>query len=292
MGKGGVGKTTVACALALAHARVGSRVGLVSLTDGQELDGALRAAGPLPASLEVLHLDARRIVDELVGKLLPIPALAGLLTSHPAYDAMYRIAPGIKELGLLHKLLVLSEHGTYDRLVVDGLATGHGTHFLEAPRKSARMLVGVLADRARALDAALRDPARTAIVPVTTLEEMPIRETLELVQRLRDTGFPVQALVANRAPERILPTHQALAVVEVLAQRGPATVLGSEVGAPWRSVQRFARAAAHVERSAREAEPLLVELRGLGLPVAVLPLVPEDEARLRALEPRLGEAGL
>lgn len=293
MGKGGVGKTTLAAALALAHARAGSRVGLVALADGEELEAALRAGwGAPPPTLEVVVLDARRAVDDVVGKLLPVAALAQLVTTHPAYDAVYRIAPGVKELGLLHKLLVLADQGPYDRLVVDGLATGHGTHFLEAPRKSARMLVGMLAERAAAIDAALTDPARTSVVLATTMEEMPVRETEDLVARLRAGRFPLQAVVANRVPERVFVRREALAAVEALAERGAASLVASEVGAPWRTVQRFVRAAAHVERRAREAEPLLHELKALGLPVARVPVVPDDDRRLGRVAAILAEAGL
>jgi anion-transporting ArsA/GET3 family ATPase len=293
MGKGGVGRTTIAAALALAHARVGSRVALVSLASPTELESVLRTGwGPLPVNLEVVSLDPRRILDDVLGKLMHVPALAGLITSHPAYDAVYRIAPGVKELALLHRLLELRDAGGQDRIVVDAYATGHGTHFLQAPQRSARMLVGVLAQRAQRIDAALRDPARCHVVVATTPEEMPVREALELAAHLRAGGFPLQGIVANRVPPRLFPSPQALPALEVLATRQGAAALASEVGSSWKTVQRLAKAAAHLERSSREAGSMLDALRAQGAPVVTLPLIPEEEGRLRPLAARLEEAGL
>lgn len=293
MGKGGVGRTTLAAALALAHARAGSRVGLVSLAGAGEVEAALRTGwGVPPASLEVVDVDPRAAVDAVVRKMLHVPALAQMLTAHPAYDAVYRIAPGVKELGVLHRLLELGDAGAYDRLVVDGLATGHGTHFLEAPRRSARMLVGQLAQRAAAVDAVLTDAARTAVVLATTAEEMPVRETTELAAMLRQGRFPVQAVVANRVPQRLFPSPEAVQVLTRLGERAHASALGSDVGTSWKSVQRLANGAVFLERRARDAEPLLAALGALGLPLVRVPFVPGEEARLRAIAAVLEEARL
>lgn len=293
MGKGGVGRTTIAAALALVHARAGSRVGLVSLADGAEMEARLRTGfGVPPPSLQVLDLDPRATVDHIVGRLLHVAPLAQMLTAHPAYDAVYRIAPGVKELGILHRLLELADTGAYDRLVVDGFASGHGTHFLEAPRKSARMLVGQLAQRAARIDAVLTDPGRTAVVLATTPEEMPVRETVDLVAMLRHGRFPVQAIVANRVPQRLLVSEDGLDHLERLAERPGAAALGSEVGASWKTVQRLARAAVFLERTARDAGPLLAELAALGPPLARVPFVAQEDGRLRAVVDALEVAKL
>jgi anion-transporting ArsA/GET3 family ATPase len=289
MGKGGVGKTTLSAALALAHAAQGRKVALVSLGAQGELQRTVRAGwGEPPPELAMLELEPRAVVDQVVAQLLPIPGLATLVTNHPAYDAVYRIAPGVKELGVLHRLLSLGDRG-YERIVVDGLATGHGTHFLEVPRKSAHLLVGQLAERARAIDAALRDPARTSVLVATTLEEMPMRETVQLAANLQAGGFPLDGILANRVLERLFPSAGALEALDELGKRGQAAQVGSEVGASWGAVQRMVHAARYLEGHARDMAQHLASLELLGPKVLRLPLLPRDAGRLRALAPRLTE---
>ena len=293
MGKGGVGRTSLSAALALAHAQRGERVGLASLASATELEHAVRAGwGAPPATLQFFHLEARALVDNVLRRLMPIPALTQLVTSHPAYDAVYSVAPGVKELAVLHRLLELADLDAFDRLIVDGYATGHGTHFLEAPRRSARMLVGQLADRARRIDAALMDGARTSVLLVTTLEEMPVRETQELAGQLQAGGFRLDGILANRSVEHIFSSPGATQALARLEERAVASRVGSELGAPWRSVQRFARAGRYFEARAQEQEAHLTALRGLGAPLVRVPLLPLEEGRLRFMAARLAEAGL
>jgi anion-transporting ArsA/GET3 family ATPase len=290
MGKGGVGKTTLSAALALSEASRGKRVGLASLTGADELREAIEVGwGAMPDGLDLLPLEPRAIVDEVVAKLLPLPGMLPLLTSHPAYDAVYRIAPGVKELGVLHKLVVRAEQAGYARLVVDGLATGHGTHFLETPRKSAHLLTGKLAERARELDAILTDPARVEVLLAATLEEMPVRETVELAAKLRAGAFPVRGVLANRALQRLVRSDAQLKALDHLAQRDVASEVASEIGSSWLAVQRHARAAAHMDRRAREMQPHAEALRGLGLPMALVPLEPGEQGRLRRIADHLAE---
>lgn len=292
LGKGGTGRTSLSAALALAHAARGERVALASLGSHEELARAVRVGwGPPPGRLGLVPLDPQALVDAHVARLLPIPGAARLVTSHPAYQAFVGIAPGVRELALLDRLLRLGEEGP-DLVVVDGLATGHGANVLEAPRKAARVLAGPVAEGVRRIARALTDPRRTAVLLATTLEDLPVREALELAARLRAGGFPLAAVLANRVPERLFPSREAVEVLAGLADRRRAAELGSELGASWSTVQRHLRAALHLELEARAAEPLLAELRALGLPLVALPALPREEGRLRALAARLGEAGL
>jgi anion-transporting ArsA/GET3 family ATPase len=293
MGKGGVGKTTLAASLALERALSGERVALASVLSHAELARILEEGwGERPHGLTLLELDPRRLVDDIVQKMLPLPALLPLLTGHPAYDAIYRIAPGVKELAVLHRLVVVSEEGFYDRVVVDGLATGHGTHFLETPRKSAHLLTGKLAERAREVDAILTDRGRAGVLLAATLEEMPVRETVELAGQLAAGGFQTEAVVANRVQPRLFSGPGALEVLESITERPRAMEIGSGIGASWTSVQRMVKAAAHMELRAREMEPHLMALRSLGLPMVSVPLLPSLEGRLRKVAATLREVGL
>jgi len=285
MGKGGVGKTTVAAALAWAHAARGHRVGLASLTGAAEVAELLRDAGGTPERLALLDVDPRRILDDAVQRLVPMPALTQLLTHHPAYDAVYRIVPGVREMALLHRLVEHTEE-SFDVIVVDGLATGHGTHFLDAPRKTAHLLAGKLAERARVIEATLTDPARAEVLLTSTLEEMPVHETLALAAALRERGFALRAVVANRVSEPRVRSAEGMALLQRLGERDLARAVASEVGASWTTVRRGARAALHVERRARGKAPRMAELRSLGVPLVALSLLPE-KGRVQAAAEQL-----
>ena len=108
----------------------------------------------------------------------------------------------------------------YDLVVVDAEASGHIVGQITAPRAINDLVqVGMVRDQTEWMLEILEDPATTGVVVVTTPEEMPVTETIELVARLRaETTVAVAAVVANR----VLPEpfgHGEEAVFE--RDRGP-----------------------------------------------------------------------
>ena len=84
--------------------------------------------------------------------------------------------------------------------MVDAAASGHIVAQLAAPWTiSGLVQVGLVRDQTRSMTEILADPAQTGVVVVTTPEELPVLETLELLDRLA-TAVPVQtaAVVVNR----------------------------------------------------------------------------------------------
>jgi anion-transporting ArsA/GET3 family ATPase len=88
----------------------------------------------------------------------------------------------------------------YDLIVVDAEASGHIVSQIGAPRVIADLVqVGLVRDQTQWMLDILDDPARTGVAVVTTPEEMPVTETIELLGRLRaETGAHAAAVVANR----------------------------------------------------------------------------------------------
>jgi anion-transporting ArsA/GET3 family ATPase len=188
------------------------------------------------------------------------------MLKHPSYESLVDIVPGVREMALFHFLAKKRDEGRYDRIVLDAPATGHGMHFLEAPDKTSRILAGALRDRAEQLRDLLKDPSVTDVVIVTLAEEMPVRETMELAATLRAQGFPLDNVVVNRWLPR------------VFADEGTR-----------RTLDAFARAYPHDARlpalrlvvaQRDEGEAHLAELRGLGVKLAIVPLIPETSRRL------------
>ena len=93
----------------------------------------------------------------------------------------------------------------YDLTIVDAPATGHGLALLRAPRTYAEIArVGPIRNHANRIHEFVTDPARTAVVAVALAEEMPVNETIDLQERLRDQlGVELAAVLVNGVlPER------------------------------------------------------------------------------------------
>lgn len=166
-GKGGVGKTTVASATALALADGGARVLLVSTDPAHNL-GHLwaRAVGPRPVQLapglRAMELDpdetVRRHLEEVTAnlrRLMPVH-LGGEVDRHMA---LARDAPGMAEAAMLERMAELAEAREPDEyLIFDTAPTGHTVQLLTLPELMAAWTDGLLRqrDRAEGLGARLR----------------------------------------------------------------------------------------------------------------------------------------
>jgi anion-transporting ArsA/GET3 family ATPase len=217
VGKGGVGKTTMACALGLLAAQLGKRTLLV------EVDGAGRAAyllGVQPGevgkarqareSLSVMSLDGSAALAEYLGMVVPVKRVLQSVLSSRIYQYFVAAAPGLKELMTIGKIWYEAEHldettgqRSWDVVVVDAPATGHSLQYLGMPHAAHEVFrSGLVGKESQRLIDLLTDPERTAVNLVTTAEEMPVNETLEMYQRIREElHMPLGWVFVNR-------THQ------------------------------------------------------------------------------------
>jgi anion-transporting ArsA/GET3 family ATPase len=200
-GKGGVGKSTVAAALGLAVARRGHRTVVAEVHRRTDVEHAVTSAG-----VDHVSIDPEAAMEEYLVDQLPVKPLADVLTSSRAFTYLAAATPGLRELLTAGKVweLAQDERRTpgaepYDHVVVDAPATGHGLAILSTPRTFAGTAsVGPVARQAGIIDGMLSDPARTAVVAVTTPEELPINETLILRDDLREQmGLELALCVVN-----------------------------------------------------------------------------------------------
>lgn len=285
LGKGGVGRTTLSSAFAVDRAAAGERVLLASVvaTDDPVARIAHEAAGIDTGSrLDLVKIDTRKLVDDLVRKVTRLGAMADFITNHPSYDSLMGIVPGIQQLALFHYLENKRRSGAYDRIIIDAPATGHGIHFLEAPEKATRILAGALRDRAAELRDMLRDPEATDVVIVTIPEEMPIRETVELAAKLRAQGFPLDNVAVNKWLPKVFSHEGSRRVLHALNTSGEArTNVERAVASRSRvDVETWLRALNHVATQRAENEQHLEEIRGLDVKISIIPLIPDSHRRL------------
>jgi anion-transporting ArsA/GET3 family ATPase len=212
-GKGGVGKTTVALAVALAAARGGRRVVLCELAAQARATG-LYGKAPAPLGEEraledglwATTIDPVLALEEWAARQIGSRRLVGLLAHSNAFTAFVNATPGARELVAITKAWELGRderwvkgRGGYDLVVVDGPATGHGVGMLRTPRTFAEIArVGPIAAQARKVAGLLEDPARSAVVAVALPSELSVSETLELEERVAGTlSRPLDAVVVN-----------------------------------------------------------------------------------------------
>jgi anion-transporting ArsA/GET3 family ATPase len=216
-GKGGVGKSLVGAALAVAARERGKRVLLVEVAaplEAARLLGGPRSDGRetevLPGLFSV-NLDPAAVMDEYVRHVVRIDMLARRILESPIYHRFFAAAPGLKELMVLGKIMVLEEararfssRPLFDLIVVDAPATGHGLAFLRVPlAASAAAPVGPIGHNARRVLALLRDRRRTALVVVAIPEEMAVVEAVQF-HRLATEELRMEplAVVLNACHER------------------------------------------------------------------------------------------
>jgi anion-transporting ArsA/GET3 family ATPase len=231
-GKGGVGRSVVGTALALAARERGKRVLLVEIDSPLEASRYL-GGGPVgPRVTEVqpglfmVNLDPRGVMDEYIRHVVKIDPIARRILESPVYDRFFTSAPGLKELMTLGKLMVLeaakerwSRRPAYDVIVLDSPATGHGLSLLKVPvAASAAVPIGPVGHQARRILALLRDAKKTALVIVAVPEEMAVVEAAQL-HRLaaEEVGIGVAAVVLNACHERRFNEAQEAEVLRLAA---------------------------------------------------------------------------
>lgn len=205
-GKGGVGKTTISCALAVAAARQGKRVLLAESDTKSDTFGRLHEIFQVPElafeereiypNLYACALDPDHALEEYVVNIIKIRALFRAVFERDVIKRAYYAAPGIKELAILVKLWRmcggLGNKRPYDLVVYDAPATGHGMFFLKMPQVLIDVLgSGPLPNMAKDLLRFIHDPAKTRLNLVTLPLEMPVVETLEYLDQVGH-GMDVQ----------------------------------------------------------------------------------------------------
>jgi len=205
-GKGGVGKTTIAAALALAAASRGKKV-LVGEVDAKGNLADFFSVAPtqfapreVQPNLWAMTLDPEESLKEYLTLQLKLPMMARIGPLARIFEFVATAAPGVREVLTIGKFLWEEDRKDWDLVVVDAVATGHIVGQLGAPQAINEIVhVGLIRSQTDWMVDILRNPARTGLCIVATPEEMPVSETLELATRVgEETDVDIAAVVVNR----------------------------------------------------------------------------------------------
>jgi len=280
-GKGGVGKSTVTAAAALLLAEQGRRVLLVEVDAKGNLTSLFEhpPVGFDPVEIYpgvcAMQMRTEAALREYLRRNLRIPVLGRIGPLASVLDFVATAAPGVKEIMTVGKVCSevresLQGRADWDVVIVDAAATGHVLAQLDSPRAIQEMVqVGPVRQQTDWMADLLADPAITALHVVTAPEEMPVNETIDLVQRARaELEVPLGSVIVNRVlPEPFTRSEEP--AFDALVTGAARDRLDAELGAGAGAVLDATRLAVSLRRS-RSVH--LAELRdAVDLPLLYLP---------------------
>jgi anion-transporting ArsA/GET3 family ATPase len=234
LGKGGVGRTTVAAALGLSGAAGGARTIVAEVSARGELPDLFgRRAGEseveLAPHLWTIQIDTRRSLDEYLHGHLPLRMLADVVGATRLIGYLAAATPGLRELLNTGKLWELAQTerrvpltDPYRLVVADAPASGHALGLLTAPRTFAQTAqAGPIARQGERIDDMLHDPARTGFVGVTRAADAAVTELIELRAALRERAeLDLDLVVVNYCPPAGASSTDVEALRAALARDG------------------------------------------------------------------------
>ena len=280
-GKGGVGKTSIAAAIADVAARSGRR----TLVCEMDAKGALAAVlgeddlgfepTEVSRNLYAMTMSTEDSLREYLRLFVKIPFIGRIGPLAKTFDFVADAAPGVKEILGVGKLCYEVRERHYDLVVVDAEATGHIVSQIGAPKVIADLVqVGLVRDQTQWMLDILNDPQRTGVAVVTTPEEMPVTETAELLGRLTaETGAHAVAVVANRVLPALFDRREQ-AVVDQLDAALPTLVdaIGPGAGAVLEAARLTdARRRTGAEHLRRLRDELGADPANANLPIITVP---------------------
>ncbi len=199
-GKGGVGKTSIAAALGLIAARQGKKTLIAEVNSAERIASlfGIKKVGYqetiIAENLHAINIDPHSAFEEYIIEQIHSKKLYKLVFEHKFVRNFLDATPGLNELLEIGKIWALTEKNKdakrekskYDLVIVDAPATGHGLAFLDVPQVVTKAIrVGPLKTKAAQIVDLIQNKQKTLLLVVTLAEEMPVNETLEMLQKAK-----------------------------------------------------------------------------------------------------------
>ena len=234
VGKGGVGRSTAAAAIAGKCAALGKKT-LLYETNANDRFGPYFGAPPvgdvtsqLAPNLWAINATPASALAEYGMMILRWKSVYEMVFENRVSKAFLRAIPGLDDYALLGKAwyhTTEEKRGApvWDTIVFDMPASGHSISMLRVPWVIVETVPeGPLTRDARTIKSLLCDPARTSAVLVTLAEEMPVNEAIELETKLTALGIvPQQLLVNQMFPRHFPPGTPVSRVLDALVADAP-----------------------------------------------------------------------
>lgn len=276
VGKGGVGKSAVSAALALAHAAAGRRV-LVAMCNSKERLSYMLGVPPIGPNIvsvaervHAVNMEPGAALEEYGLMILKVRALYKLVFENRFVSAFLRGTPGIEAWAMLGKaqfhVFETRPDGSprYDTVIVDAPATGHGLDLLRVPKVIVDVAPpGLLRREAERAWNLFSDPVKSGVLIVTLPEELPTNETIELYRTLRDElQLPVCGVAVNMVHPRLFDSVEvdALRALQAQLAGAPQSALTTVTDESVARAEREAVEAAQKERLRTEVPVTQLEL--------------------------------
>lgn len=217
-GKGGTGKSTIAASLALALAAGGRKVLLVEV-EGRQGIAQLFDVPPLPyeevkiatadggGQVNALAIDTEAAFLEYLDMFYNLGIAGRAMRRIGAIEFATTIAPGLRDVLLTGKVKEIvtrfkkeakNTGVVYDAVVVDSPPTGRISRFLDVTKAVSDLAKGGPVHSQADGVVKLLHSDLTAVHVVTLLEALPIQETLEAIDELKELGLPIGSVIVNR----------------------------------------------------------------------------------------------